>query len=62
MSYAPLSDDLPDFPSQCPHFPCRCEDIDVTALLGRDRELCRENAELREALDEALAALTEARR
>jgi hypothetical protein len=48
-------DDPPYFPSRCCHWPCRCDDIDTAALLGRNEEICRENAKLRCRLDAARA-------
>jgi hypothetical protein len=54
-------DDLPDFPSECWFFPCRCRAADIAALQGREEELCRENAELRTELDAKEALIAERR-
>ena len=46
---------LPDFPSSCGFFPCRC-DTDLAALLGENERLCRELAEAYEHIAALKAA------
>jgi hypothetical protein len=51
-----LSGDAP-----CLHYPC-CAEVDVATLLGRNEDLCTENAELRERIAELEMALEREKR